>query len=88
MKLARTSSGVRQNERGTSFKEATDESRSLAWDRRPKAERVVPAGQGDCGAGLAEGSLPVAVAGADAILDGFLRRTRLAKAAFYQAPSG
>lgn len=40
---------VRRNERGTSFKEVADVGRSLAQDRRRKAKKVVPAGQGDRG---------------------------------------
>jgi hypothetical protein len=33
---------ARRNKRGTSFKEVTDVSRSLAADRRRKAKKVVP----------------------------------------------
>ena len=40
---------VRRNARGTSFKEVTDVSKSLAADRRRQATRTVPKGQGDRG---------------------------------------
>lgn len=40
---------VRRNERGTSFKEVVDVSRSLAADRRQKARKVAKSGQGDKG---------------------------------------
>ncbi|WP_395711344.1 hypothetical protein [Reyranella sp.] len=40
---------VRRNERGTSFKEVVDVSRSLASDRRRKARTVAKPGQGDRG---------------------------------------
>lgn len=40
---------VRRNERGTSFKEVVDVSRSLASDRRRKAKTVAKPGQGDQG---------------------------------------
>ena len=40
---------VRRNSRGTSFKEVVDVSKSLAADRRRKAEKVAKPGQGDKG---------------------------------------
>ncbi|WP_289298343.1 hypothetical protein [uncultured Reyranella sp.] len=40
---------VRRNERGTSFKEVVDVSRSLRSDRRQKARTVSKPGQGDRG---------------------------------------
>lgn len=40
---------VRRNERGTSFKEVVDVSKSLASDRRQKAKTVSRPGQGDRG---------------------------------------
>lgn len=40
---------VRRNERGTSFKEVVDVSRSLASDRRRKAKTIAKPGQGDRG---------------------------------------
>jgi hypothetical protein len=40
---------VRRNERGTSFKQVVDASRSIARDRRTKARRKVASGQGDRG---------------------------------------
>lgn len=40
---------VRRNERGTSFKEVVDVSKSLASDRRQKAKAVSKPGQGDRG---------------------------------------
>ena len=40
---------VRRNERGTSFKEVVDVSRSLAADRRRKAKTIAKPGQGDRG---------------------------------------
>jgi hypothetical protein len=40
---------VRRNKRGTSFKEVRDVGRSLAQDRRRKAETVAKRGQGDRG---------------------------------------
>jgi hypothetical protein len=40
---------VRRNERGTSFKELVDVSRSLAADRRRKAKTIAKPGQGDRG---------------------------------------
>jgi hypothetical protein len=40
---------VRRNERGTSFKEVVDVSRSLAADRRRKARTIAKPGQGDRG---------------------------------------
>jgi hypothetical protein len=40
---------VRRNERGTSFKKVVDAGRSITRDKRTKAERKVPSGQGDRG---------------------------------------
>ncbi len=40
---------VRRNERGTSFKEVVDVSKSLRSDRRQKARTVSKPGQGDRG---------------------------------------
>ena len=40
---------VRRNERGTSFKEVVDVSRSLAADRRRKAKTIAKPGRGDRG---------------------------------------
>ena len=40
---------VRRNERGTSFKKVVDAGRSIAVDKRQKARRKVPSGQGDRG---------------------------------------
>jgi hypothetical protein len=40
---------VRRNERGTSFKKVVDAGRSIAADKRQKANRKVPSGQGDRG---------------------------------------
>ena len=40
---------VRRNERGTSFKKVVDAGRSIARDKRTKAKRKVPSGQGDRG---------------------------------------
>ena len=40
---------VRRNERGTSFKKVVDAGRSIAADKRQKAQRKVPSGQGDRG---------------------------------------
>ena len=40
---------VRRNERGTSFKEVVDAGKSITRDRRTKAKRKVPPGQGDKG---------------------------------------
>ena len=40
---------VRRNERGTSFKKVVDAGRSIAADKRQKAKRKVPSGQGDRG---------------------------------------
>jgi hypothetical protein len=40
---------VRRNERGTSFKEVVDVSRSLDADRRRKAKTIAKTGQGDRG---------------------------------------
>lgn len=40
---------VRRNERGTSFKEVVDVSRSLSADRRRKAKTITEPGQGDRG---------------------------------------
>jgi hypothetical protein len=40
---------VRRNERGTSFKKVVDAGRSIAADKRQKARRKVPSGQGDRG---------------------------------------
>ncbi len=40
---------VRRNERGTSFKKVVDAGRSIARDKRTKARRKVPSGQGDRG---------------------------------------
>ncbi len=40
---------VRRNQRGTSFAEVVDVSKSLAADRRQKAKKVAKPGQGDKG---------------------------------------
>jgi hypothetical protein len=40
---------VRRNARGTSFTKVVDAGRSIAADRRQKAKRKVPSGQGDRG---------------------------------------
>lgn len=40
---------ARRNERGTSFAEVVDVSKSLAADRRQKAKKVTKPGQGDKG---------------------------------------
>ena len=40
---------VRRNERGTSFKKVVDAGRSITRDKRTKAKRKVPSGQGDRG---------------------------------------
>ena len=40
---------VRRNARGTSFKKVVDAGRSIAADKRRKAKRNVPSGQGDRG---------------------------------------
>lgn len=40
---------VRRNDRGTSFKKVTDAGRSITADKRRKAKRKVPSGQGDRG---------------------------------------
>jgi hypothetical protein len=40
---------VRRNERGTSFKKVVDAGRSITADKRRKANRKVPSGQGDRG---------------------------------------
>jgi hypothetical protein len=40
---------VRRNARGTSFKTVVDAGRSIAADKRQKAKRKVPSGQGDRG---------------------------------------
>lgn len=40
---------VRRNERGTSFAEVVDVSKSMAADRRQKAKKVAKPGQGDKG---------------------------------------
>jgi len=40
---------VRRNERGTSFKKVVDAGRSITADKRTKAKRKVPSGQGDRG---------------------------------------
>jgi hypothetical protein len=40
---------VRRNARGTSFKKVVDAGRSIARDKRTKAKRKVPSGQGDRG---------------------------------------
>ena len=40
---------VRRNERGTSFTDVVDVSKSLAADRRRKAKKVAKPGQGDKG---------------------------------------
>jgi hypothetical protein len=40
---------VRRNERGTSFKKVVDAGRSITADKRQKAKRKVPTGQGDRG---------------------------------------
>jgi hypothetical protein len=40
---------VRRNARGTSFKKVVDAGKSIARDKRTKAKRRVPSGQGDRG---------------------------------------
>lgn len=40
---------VRRNERGTSFKKVVDAGKSITRDKRIKAKRKVPSGQGDKG---------------------------------------
>jgi hypothetical protein len=40
---------VRRNERGTSFKKIVDAGRSITVDKRHKAKRKVPSGQGGRG---------------------------------------
>jgi hypothetical protein len=40
---------VRRNDRGTSFKKVVDAGRSITRDKRTKAKRKVPSGQGDRG---------------------------------------
>lgn len=40
---------VRRNARGTSFEKVVDAGRSIARDKRTKAKRKVPSGQGDRG---------------------------------------
>jgi hypothetical protein len=40
---------VRRNARGTSFKKVVDAGRSISRDKRTKAKRKVPSGQGDRG---------------------------------------
>ena len=40
---------VRRNARGTSFKKVVDAGKSIAADKRRKAKRKVPSGQGDRG---------------------------------------
>jgi hypothetical protein len=40
---------VRRNARGTSFKKVVDAGRSITADKRRKAKRKVPSGQGDRG---------------------------------------
>jgi len=40
---------VRRNERGTSFKKVVDAGKSITRDKRTKAKRKVPSGQGDRG---------------------------------------
>ena len=40
---------VRRNERGTSFKKVVDAGKSITRDKRTKAKRKVPSGQGDKG---------------------------------------
>ena len=40
---------VRRNERGTAFEKVVDAGRSLTRDKRTKARRKVPSGQGDRG---------------------------------------
>jgi hypothetical protein len=40
---------VRRNERGTSFKKVVDAGKSITRDKRTKAWRKVPSGQGDRG---------------------------------------
>ncbi len=40
---------VRRNERGTSFKKVVDAGKSIAADKRRKAKRKVPSGEGDRG---------------------------------------
>lgn len=40
---------VRRNARGTSFKTVVDAGRSITRDKRTKAKRKVPSGQGDRG---------------------------------------
>jgi hypothetical protein len=40
---------LRRNARGTSFKKVVDAARSITADKRRKAKRKVPSGQGDRG---------------------------------------
>jgi hypothetical protein len=40
---------VRRNARGTSFKKVVDAGKSITRDKRTKAKRKVPSGQGDRG---------------------------------------
>jgi len=40
---------VRRNARGTSFKKVVDAGKSITADKRRKAKRKVPSGQGDRG---------------------------------------
>jgi hypothetical protein len=40
---------VRRNARGTSFKKVVDAGKSITADKRQKAKRKVPSGQGDRG---------------------------------------
>ena len=40
---------VRRNERGTSFKKVVDAGKSITRDKRTRAKRKVPSGQGDKG---------------------------------------
>jgi hypothetical protein len=40
---------ARRNERGTSFKKVVDAGKSITRDKRTKAKRKVPSGQGDKG---------------------------------------
>jgi hypothetical protein len=40
---------ARRNARGTSFKKVVDAGKSIAADKRQKAKRKVPSGQGDRG---------------------------------------
>jgi hypothetical protein len=47
--LIDTGTNVRGNARGTSFKKVVDAGRSITADKRQKAKRKVPSGQGDRG---------------------------------------